>query len=317
MHLDAALHYERLTLVPDLACAAEAMGFDGISPYETLHDPFPPLAFAAEHTWQIHMGTGVAISCARGPTVIAYTARNLAAMAPGQILLRLGTQAQAHIERRFGMPWDLPVPELCETAEAIRAAWACRQNGERLKCRSRLFKLTRMSPFFDPVPIPDPRVPILLAGENPPLARLASEIGDGLFVYPFHTPCYPGEVLILAIEANARKASQQPEEILRVGSVFSVTGRDEAEMPQARELVRAQVALYGSAPSCGWVWALHSWEALGEQLSDLAARGHWEEMSLQVPDEILEAFSLTAPPEAVWGRLQAAYEGLPDQVILC
>jgi hypothetical protein len=40
-------------------------------------------------------------------------------------------------------------------------------------------------------------------------------------------------------------------------------------------------------------------------------------MSLQVPDEILEAFALTAPPEAVWGRLQAAYEGLPDQVILC
>jgi probable F420-dependent oxidoreductase len=316
MHLDAALHYDRLSEVPDLARAAEAMGFDGIWTHETRHDPFLPLALAVEHTRRIHLGTGVAIAFARSPTVIAYTAWDLAAMAPGRIFLGLGTQVKAHIERRFGMTWDPPVPKLRETVEAIRAVWACWQNGERLNYRGRFFKLTLMSPFFNPGPIPDPRIPILLAGVNPPLARLAGEVGDGFFVHPFHTPRYLREVLIPAIEAGARKAGRRPEEILRVGSVFVITGRDEAEMQQARELVRAQVAFYGSTPSYRRVWALHGWEAIGEQLSALAARGRWEEMPAQVPDEVLEAFALTAPPEGVWERLKATYEGLLDRVIL-
>jgi hypothetical protein len=39
-------------------------------------------------------------------------------------------------------------------------------------------------------------------------------------------------------------------------------------------------------------------------------------MPAQVPDEVLEAFALTAPPEGVWERLKATYEGLLDRVIL-
>ncbi len=316
MRLDAILHFDRLTEVPALARAAEALGFDGIWTHETRHDPFLPLALAAEHTQRITLGTGVAIAFARSPTAIAYTAWDLAAAAPGRVILGLGTQVKAHIERRFGMPWDPPVPKLRETVEAIRAVWACWQHGSRLNYRGQFFKLTLMSPFFDPGPIPDPRIPIVLAGVNPPLARLAGEVGDGFFVHPFHTPRYLREVLLPAIEAGARKAGRSRNDLLIVGSVFVITGRNEAEMREMREFVRAQVAFYGSTPSYRRVWSLHGWEAIGEALSGLAARGRWEEMPQQVSDAVLEAFTITAPPEMVWERLQAAYEGLLDRVAL-
>ncbi|WP_376788386.1 TIGR03617 family F420-dependent LLM class oxidoreductase [Thermoflexus sp.] len=316
MRLDANLQFDRLLEVPALAREAEALGFNGIWTHETRHDPFLPLALAAEHTRQITLGTGVAIAFARSPTVIAYTAWDLAAAAPGRVILGLGTQVKAHIERRFGMPWDPPVPKLRETIEAIRAVWACWQLGNRLNYRGRFFKLTLMSPFFDPGPIPDPCIPIVLAGVNPPLARLAGEVGDGFFVHPFHTPRYLREVLLPAIEAGARKAGRSRKDLTIVGSVFVITGRNETEMREMREFVRAQVAFYGSTPSYRRVWSLHGWEAIGEELSALAARGRWEEMPSRISEDILETFAITAPPEAVWERLQAVYEGLLDRVIL-
>lgn len=316
MHLDTTLAFDRLTEVPELARAAEDLGFDGLWSNETRHDPFLPLALAAEHTRRLALGTGVAIAFARSPTVLAYAAWDLAAMAPGRVILGLGTQVQAHIERRFGMPWDPPVPKLREVVQAIRALWDCWQNGTRLNYRGQFFRLTLMSPFFDPGPILDPRIPIVLAGVNPPLARLAGEVGDGFFVHPFHTPRYLREVLLPAIEAGARKAGRDPQTIVKVGSVFVITGRDEADVREAREFIRAQIAFYGSTPSYRRVWALHGWEALGEELSALAARGRWAEMPGRISDEILEAFALSAPPEGVWERLQAVYEGLLDRVTL-
>lgn len=316
MRLDATLHFDRLVEVPALAREAEALGFDGIWTNETRHDPFLPLALAAEHTQRIALGTGVAIAFARSPTVIAYAAWDLAAAAPGRMILGLGTQVKAHIERRFGMPWDPPVPKLRETVEAIRAVWRCWQQGERLNYRGQFFKLTLMSPFFDPGPIPDPHIPIVIAGVNPPLARLAGEVGDGFFVHPFHTPRCVREVLLPAIEAGARKAGRSRGDRIIVGSVFVITGRNEAEMQQMREFVRAQIAFYGSTPSYRRVWSLHGWDPIGETLSALAARGRWDEMPQQISDEILDAFAITAPPEAVWERVQATYEGLLDRVTL-
>src|SRR6266545_4686114 len=97
----------------------------------------------------------IAVSFARSPANIAYTAWDLAAQSNGRFILGLGTQVRAHIERRFGQQWpESPVKKLREQIEVIRAFWDCWQNGTKLNYRGEYYKITLMSPFFQPPPLP-------------------------------------------------------------------------------------------------------------------------------------------------------------------
>src|SRR5512135_2364254 len=155
MKLDAALPPLRLSDVPETARAAEAMGFSALWTSETQHDPFLPHPLIAEHTSRLHFGTAIAVSFARSPANLAYTAWDLAAQSGGRFILGLGTQVKAHIERRFGMTWPESVTgKLREQIQVIRAFWDCWQNGTKLNFRGEYYKATLMSPFFQPPPLP-------------------------------------------------------------------------------------------------------------------------------------------------------------------
>ena len=131
MKVDAHVDYPALRDVPDLARAAERLGFDGIWFPETAHDPFLGATLACEHTTRITVGTNVAIAFARSPTLLAYLAWDLAALSDGRFILGLGTQVKAHITRRFGMQWDPPAPRLRDAIRAIHAVWHTWRTGDR------------------------------------------------------------------------------------------------------------------------------------------------------------------------------------------
>ena len=49
----------------------EKIGYDGGFSFEAKHDPFLPLALAAEHTHELRLGTAIAIAFARNPMNLA------------------------------------------------------------------------------------------------------------------------------------------------------------------------------------------------------------------------------------------------------
>src|SRR5512141_2134824 len=201
MKLDAGLPSMPLKDVAAVAEAAEAIGFDALWTSETQHDPFLPCALIAEHSSSMQFGTAIAVSFSRSPATLAYTAWDLAAQSGGRFILGLGTQVKAHIERRFGMQWPESVTgKLREQIQVIRAFWDTWQNGTKLNFRGEYYKLTLMSPFFNPGPIADPQIPIYIAGVNPGLAKLAGEACDGFHVHPFHSPHYLRETILPSIE---------------------------------------------------------------------------------------------------------------------
>lgn len=311
MHFDAALPPTSLTQVPALARAAEAAGFSAVWTTETQHNPFLPLPLVAEHTTRLRFGTAVAIGFARSPTTLAHVAWDLAAQSGGRFMLGLGTQVKAHVERRFGMAWpESPVAKLRELILAMRAVWNSWQTGERLNFRGDYFKLTLMSPFFNPGPIDHPRIPVFIAGVNTGLARLCGEVCDGFHVHPYHTPAYLREVLRPAIAAGAAKAGRAISEIEVAGSVFVITS------DQEREFVRQQISFYASTPSYRPVLQHHGWGAAGEELSALAARGQWEAMPALITDEMLNTFAVTAPLAELAAPLKERYAGLLDRITL-
>ena len=157
MLFDAALTPTSLREAPALAQAAEAAGLAAVWTSETQHNPFLPLPLVAEHTTRLRFGTAVAIGFARSPLTLAHVAWDLAAQSDGRFMLGLGTQVRAHIERRFGMEWPVsPVGKLRELVLAVRAIWHSWQTGERLNFRGEYFKLTLMTPFFNPGPLASP-----------------------------------------------------------------------------------------------------------------------------------------------------------------
>ena len=309
MFLDATLPPTPLSLIPSIACAAEDMGFNALWVTETIHDPFLPGALIAEHTSRLHFGTAVAIAFARSPANLAYTAWDLAQASQGRFILGLGTQVKAHIERRYGMPWpESPVKKLREQIGAMRAFWQTWQTGEPLNFRAEYYKLTLMSPFFNPGPIEYPHIPIYIAGVNTGLARLAGEAADGFVVHPFHSPRYLQEVILPAIELGAEKAGRSRSDVSISVTAFVVT------TPEERLFARMQIAFYASTPSSRPVMALHGWERVAEQLSGLAARGQWDEMPALIDEEMLASFAVEVPSPELPAALAERYHGLADRL---
>lgn len=296
------------------AVAAEALGFAGLWTSETKHDALLPLAIAAEHTHSIQLGTSVAIAFARSPMTMAQAAWDLQDLSAGRFLLGLGTQVKAHIERRFSMPWGRPVARLREYVLALRAIWASFQTNEPLVFRGQFYQHTLLTPFFNPGPIADPAIPISIAGLNRGLAQLAGELCQGFQLHPFHTPFYLREVIRPALAFGAARANRSLQEIELMTSVFVITGASQAERAKEREHIRRQLAFYASTLSYRTVLEAHSWQDVGEQLTQLASQQRWEEMPALISDEILHAVAVEAEPEEVGPAIKERYEGLVDRV---
>lgn len=318
MKLDATLPPVDLKDVPALAQAAEEMGFDALWTQETQHDPFLPCTLIAEHTSRLHLGTGIAVSFARSPANLAYTAWDLAAQSNGRFILGLGTQVKAHIERRFGQPWPESVAgKLREQIQVIRAFWDCWQNGTKLNYRGEYYKITLMSPFFAPSPLsPLPQaergtlglIPIYIAGVNTGLAKLAGELCEGFHAHPFHSARYLREVILPAIEEGTEKEKRKRKDVSVSVTAFV------ASTPDEMNFARAQIAFYASTPSYRAVMDLHGWGDVAEKLSAHAAKGEWAEMPMLISDEMLAEFCLITEEAKLAEELKKRYDGIADRL---
>ncbi|MBE0681141.1 MAG: TIGR03617 family F420-dependent LLM class oxidoreductase [Anaerolineales bacterium] len=322
MKLDAALPPIQLKDVPAIAKAAEEIGFAALWTQETQHDPFLPCTLIAEHSSHMEFGTAIAVSFSRSPANLAYTAWDLAAQSGGRFILGLGTQVKAHIERRFGVPWPESVTgKLREQIQVIRAFWDSWQNGTKLNFRGEYYKITLMSPFFNPGPLTSPPAPLLkerganlipiyIAGVNTGLARLAGEMCEGFHAHPFNSPQYMKEVILPGIEEGLEKERRKRKDFTISMTPFVAT------TPEEEGFARMQVAFYASTPSYKSVMDFHGWGTTAEKLSGFASKGEWAEMPMLVTDEMLAEFCLMTTQEKLADDLKKRYEGIADRITL-
>ena len=113
MKVDAGLS-PSMADIPREVARLEAMGYDGVRIAELNHDPFLPLVLAAEHSSRVELVTSVAVAFARNPMSLATVAHDLNAYAGGRLVLGLGSQVRAHVERRFSMPWHRAARQMRE-----------------------------------------------------------------------------------------------------------------------------------------------------------------------------------------------------------
>jgi probable F420-dependent oxidoreductase len=310
MLVDFAAGVEASPLDVEAAAArAERDGYDGFGAAESRHDVFTALTLAARATRTITLQSGIAVAFARNPMSMAVLANDLQLISEGRFQLGLGSQVQAHIERRFAMPWGKPAARMAEFVAAVRAVWDCWRTGERLSFRGEFYRHTLMTDFFNPGPNPFGNPPILLAAVGERMTAVAGKDADGLLVHPLTSPAYLRErTLPILREARGDRGLDG----FSVGlSAFVVVGADEKERSKAEQAVKAQIAFYASTPAYRPVFDLHGWGGLADQLNQLSRRQAWAEMAGLITDDVLDTFAVSGDVAA---GLQQRFDGLIDRI---
>lgn len=316
MKIDTTMVLDNPAAAAVLAQQLEAVGYDGIYSFEGQHDPFLPLALASQATSTVQLGTGIAVAFARNPMSLAYLANDMQLLSKGRFILGLGTQIQAHIEKRYSSTWSQPAARLRDMVLAIRAIFAAWQTGDRLRYEGDFYKHTLMTPAFSPGPNPYGIPPIYCGGFGPKMTEVVGEVADGFIAHPFHTSESIQQITLPALHKGFAKAGKNRKEFTLAVNLIVGTGDSEQSLCEAREKIRRQIAFYGSTPAYRPVLDVHGMGELQTQLNILSKDGHWDAMAALISDELLDAVAVVCPREEMAEKIRARCEGVFDRVNL-
>lgn len=316
MKIDTFMAPAAPTVLAAQARAAEAQGFDCIWTFEAMSDAFIPLAHAAAAAAKIDIGTNIAVAFARSPFSMAQIAWDLQRDSSGRFHLGLGTQVRAHVERRFAMPFEHPAARVTDYIRCVRAIWNTFQTGARPDYQGPFYQFKLINAFFNPGPIEHPNIPIYLAGVNPRMCRAAGEVADGFHVHPMHTAEYLKEVVRPALAEGAQAAGRNFDDLKLYAPVFVITGEDQQQTDVLEQIVRRQIAFYGTTPSYAAVLEHHGYPDLGRTLSGLMRAGGMDAMGAAIPADLLEKIAIIDQPANIGRRLRERYDGVLDRVAL-
>src|SRR5206468_853696 len=179
---------------------ARAAERSGVGSVWIMEDYFRPGAYAvaaaaAAVSVRGVIGLGVVNPYTRHPAVVAMETATLAAIAPGRVVLGLGSSNRHWIEHQMGIPFKTPLRGLRESVEIVRRLL----NGERVTYAGELFAVNDVK-----LEAPPPsRVPIMLGVKGPRALALAAEIADGVHCSILASPAHVRRVR--ASTAGARR----------------------------------------------------------------------------------------------------------------
>lgn len=201
------------------AVLAEELGLDSVfvsdhvQPWRERggHAPaaLPWLSWVAARTERVTLGTSVLTPTFRyHPGVIAQELATLAGLAPGRIVLGVGT-GEALNEQVMGVfPDGWPafsrrMARLAEAVELLRRLWA----GERVSAPAGSSWPVSGLRLYDPPPEP---IPVWVAGAGPKIATFAGRVGDGFIATSGKGRALYAEELLPAVEAGLGQRPEPP-----------------------------------------------------------------------------------------------------------
>jgi probable F420-dependent oxidoreductase len=141
--------------------------------YYGLLDPFVSLAFAAEATRSLKLGTGICLVPQRDPIQTAKAVATIDVLSGGRFLFGVGGGWNREEMRNHGTPFESRWKVLRERIEAMKRIWTASEAsyaGETLSFERIV---------ADPKPIQKPHPPIHVGGAFPGGMKRALRYGDG------------------------------------------------------------------------------------------------------------------------------------------
>lgn len=298
MKIDAPAGANLKTIARE-AVRLEALGYDGLRLAELNHDPFMPLAIAAEHTERIELVTSVVVAFARNPMSMAIQAHDLNAYSEGRLVLGIGSQVKPHIERRFSMPWHKAARQMREFIQAMNAIFDCWYDGARLEFAGEYYRHNLMPGTFKPDNTDGERPKIVLSATGPLMTRVAAEVADGMIMHPFSSERYMREVTLPAIAEGLASSGRRLEDFELDYAPMLAIGRDDESLEIAISRIRDRIAFYGCTVAYRPVLELHGWGELQDELIPLNRAHRTTEMASLITDEMVETIAIVGKPDVV------------------
>jgi probable F420-dependent oxidoreductase len=290
----------------------ETLGFTDLSAQENKQDAFLPLAIAATNSKSLQLRTSVSIAFARSPMSSAMMSWDIQAASKGRFTLGLGSQVKGHNVRRFSVPWSPPAPRMREYVQSVRAIWDCWENGTRLDYQGEHYQFSLMTPNFTPEPLGTPVPKIQIAAVGPAMMKVAAEECDGVMLHGFCTRKYLQERIIPRLEKGLESSGRSRDQFEISGGGFVATGPDDEAVQKLFEWVRMRIGFYGSTPSYWPVFEVHGLQDLGLKLNEMSKKGQWDEMTKEIPDDVVHLFAAVGRHDELVGALTDRFGGLTD-----
>ena len=264
-------HPQRLL---DLAVAAEAAGFDSVwtsdhfQPWRHTDGHAPNalvwLGAATQATHRVTLGMSVLTPSFRyNPAVVAQAFATLSCLAPGRIILGVGTGESLN-EVPVGIEWPDQSERFARLREAVTLIGRLWRE-ERLDFEGTYYR-TNTATVYDR---PDVPPPVYIAASGPAAARLAGRLGDGLICTSGKGAELYTETLLPAVAEGAEKAGRGASGIARM---IEMKVSFDPDLERAMEDTKAWAALALSGEQKMGVHDALEMEALAKEAEPYAHR---------------------------------------------
>lgn len=217
----------------DMIIQAEALGVPAVwlTTGGAGPDALTLFGAAAARTTTIKLGTAIVPTFPRHPLVMVQQAEVIASLAPGRLVLGIGSSHKPVVEGAFGIPFERPLEHLREYVVVLKAALQSGKvdfDGNRFRVHTR---------------VPNPAdVPVMISALQANSFRLAGAVADGAISWICPAP-YLRDVALPALQEGAAKANRTVPPL--VAHAFVAVSEDVAAVAR---LARERMAIYPRLP---------------------------------------------------------------------
>ena len=291
----------------ELVLEAERLGYDSCWTAEAYgSDAATILAWLAQATEKIKLGSAIFQMPGRSAAMTAMTAATIDQLSDGRMLLGIGTSGPQVAEGWHGQRFGKQLQRTREYVDVVRMALRRERvvyKGETLELPlpdgpGKALKLT-IAPVQE-------RIPVYLAAIGPKNTTLGAEIADGWLPTLF-SPSHADTYRPLLEEGFARAGGGKGFDDFDIAPTVSVFITDDIE--SARDAMRPYIALYvggmGSRKQNFYNQLVqrYGFEDAAREVQDLYLEGKKDEAMAALPGELIDAISITGPPDVARERL--------------
>jgi len=237
---------------------------------------------------QIRVAMGALSSYTRHPALIAMTVSALDDLAPGRIILGMGTALPLRL-KQMGIPYspDEGVESVSAAIDTVRALWA----GQRIP--SATPGLPPIQPMFPPVH----HVPIYIAAYRTAFLQLAGAKADGYLARPAES--IPNMVRLIAKLRKASLQAGRDEGAVNVAG-YLLTHVDKSRREALNRAKREPFVIYMMSVLSDFSLQQVGFEAeLRDRISAAWRDEDYHQAAGLIPDEMLDSFMLCGTAEEV------------------
>jgi 5,10-methylenetetrahydromethanopterin reductase len=296
--------------IVELAKRCEARGFDSVWMAETrmTRDAFVPMAAMAAATERIKVGSGIVNVYTRGPVVVAISFIGLEELAPGRILMGLGTGSPLVLAPQ-GVSFEKPLTRLREYCEVVPRLI----RGEEVTYEGEAVRLdgARVEDLLSQrggIGGPRTKLPLWLGVTGPRALEYAGEVADGVML----NTCLPTDYVRDAVERIGCGALRAGRSLDEIEIAMANATAPAASSKEGKRIAARFIALYLSLfPNIARATGLD--EGLTATIRQSFEEGGLEAASELVEDDVVDRLTVAGTVDECRARLDE-YRGAGVQL---